>query len=95
MSEITICTQDAAAQAICLKKGSIQLLMESGSLHFLLYMYIATNYAVKFGRMLMEDCDRLSAVTLLADIDDGYGGLAEQITQFIREESRGITMVRY
>ena len=50
-------------------------------------------FALFVHRMLMEDCDHLSALTLLADIDDGYGGLAEQIAQFVREESRGITMV--
>ena len=41
----------------------------------------------------MEECDHLSTVSMLSDIDGGYGGLAALVAQFIREESKNISMV--
>ncbi len=42
---------------------------------------------------MMEECDHLSTVSMLSDIDCGYGGLAALVAQFVREESKSLSMV--
>ncbi len=42
---------------------------------------------------MAEECDRISCISVLSDLDDGFGGLAVQVLQYIRDEIRGAALV--
>lgn len=44
-------------------------------------------------RRMLEECDHLTCINMLADIDDGFGGLAAQVLEYLRDEVRGAVMV--
>lgn len=44
-------------------------------------------------RLMLEDCDRVSCINMMVDIDDGFGGLGVQILEYLRDEVHGVMMV--
>jgi hypothetical protein len=43
-------------------------------------------------RLMIEECDHLTCVNMMADLDDGFGGLGAQYLQYLRDEVRGATL---
>ena len=44
---------------------------------------------------MLEESDHVSCVTLLADVDDGFGGLAVQIMEYLSDELRRTERVKF